>query len=86
MEISYLMLPQGVLCGIENGCRRSIKASRADVVTMRTKQGMERWLCEWAMVNRLGSSLKSLQKLGASKSKGLPSNLDYYVLNGARYG
>ena len=28
MEISNLMLPQGVLCGIENGCRRSIKASR----------------------------------------------------------
>ena len=37
VEISNLMLPQGVLCGIENGCRHSIKVSRADVVTMKDK-------------------------------------------------
>ena len=28
VEISNLMLPQGALCGIVIGCRRSIKASR----------------------------------------------------------
>ena len=58
-----------------------LRPLEADVVTTRTKQGMERWLCEWAMVNRLGSSLIQIISSVCSQSGQCYKKCAYCQLN-----